>query len=333
MANLYTPNGSLHSLYDPVGDCHAVRVGQPLGVRYLYFFLRHARGRQQLMISTYAKSTEEKSAAAEAINYYNPVARFNDEKEFRLADFGGRHYGHPLCYYTPSYLGESLRLTTRIAELDRVDRRVVAALRRGLALAGTLPAFAEYVVYTSLLQAGAGAAERVINFFDRDDNIVESHSLDLHSGNTAARHLRTGRIVCIPGADEAEFLACEAWQLSRDNRLVDASTGREYTRGSYFVLEVRSEENPAYEKFDYYQGVAELLRRTNRGEHPGEILELGVEMMKGWRDYRLLERLERLALEPRNDAVREQLGAAFRLLTPRMQRLYADRMRAMAPSP
>ena len=71
-----------------------------------------------IMLSTFVKTAEEKQGAAEAINYYNPETIFQNG-QFRLTDFGAQHYGHELCYYTKSYLGESLRFTTKIMELDK----------------------------------------------------------------------------------------------------------------------------------------------------------------------------------------------------------------------
>ncbi len=326
MAGLFARNGKLESMFDRKGE-GSVALGSPVIIRYLYFFLKHdGRGREQVMISTFAKSEEQKSAAAEAVNYYNPKARFGKDGTFRLSDFGGLNYGHPLCYYTKSYLGETIRLTTKVMELDRLDRRVSKALADGLATLSALPVFTEYLAYASLVQAGVGVAEKLIDFLNRDDAIIESHSLDLYNGKTSGRRLREGRMLCIPDAEEAEFLSSESWKLTPDNRLREVSSGREYTRGSYFVLEVKCEENPAYEKFDYSQNVAELLQKTNRGEDPSEFVGYSAELVKAYQDYRLIDRIEALSLETTADKG-DRAKANFRLLTPRMQRLYSQRMR------
>lgn len=327
MANLIARNEKLCSLFEPPA-ADVVAIGRPLAIHYLYFSLRHDRGRQRLMISTFTKAEEQKRAAAEAVNFYNPRARFDEQGVFRLLDFGAQYYGHPLCYYTRSYLGETIRLTTKVMELDKLDRRAMRALRAGLAQAAILPVFTEYLAYLSFIDAGFRVAEKLINFFNRDDAIIESHNLDLHFRRTNARQLQAGRVVCIPGAEDGEFAESEAWHLAPNNRLIESATGREYERGSYFVLDVKPREHPAYDKFEYFQQVAELLELTNRSADPREVLDIGVEMAKSYQDYRLIGQLEDCLIVPPRERDTEKVTAMFRLLTPRSQRLYEGRLRA-----
>lgn len=337
MPNFHICNNRLASceLPPPASDRERVlKLGDPVVIRYLYFFLRHKdRGRQQLMISTFVKTEETKIAAAEAINFYHPRARFDADRCFRLADFGAEQYGHPLCYYTRSYLGETIRLTTKAMELDRADRRVTRALKDGFAAAATVPPFVEHLTWFSLLGAGVEVAERVIDFLNRDDALIESHSLDLHFGTTWGRQLRTGRYLCLPDGDAAEFSESSAWIVGGDNTLRETATGREYTRGSYFVLEIVSQENPAYDKFDAYQNVAELLAMVNRGDRPTEFLEFGAELMRSHRDYRWLDEIETLALQqPPSPDARNRILALYRMLTPRARRLFEPRLKALLGS-
>ncbi|MCC7392404.1 hypothetical protein IT571_08630 [Candidatus Sumerlaeota bacterium] len=339
MANLYCSNHKICSLFDPPteepggGSGRPIAIGEPLTIRYLHFRLHHRDGgKQQLMISTFAKAEERKGAAAEAINYYNPEARFSREGEFRLSDFGGQYYGHPLCYYTKSYLGESIRLTTKVMELDRMDRRLAAALRRAIATVAGLPISTSYVAYTALVQAGFSVAEKIIEVINRDDSIINSHSVDLHFDRANNRRLQPGRVVCIPDREDGEFLSTERWALSADNRLVDAQTGGEYADQSYFVLQVKAEENPLYEKFDYFQNVAELLEKTNRGGNPAEFIEYGIDLMKGYSDFRLIEQMEALALVSREPASRQRVAATFKLLSPLMQKIYETRAKELVGS-
>ena len=334
MASLITRNGTFHSLFDPLADeeegpcpATAMRLGSPLMIRYLYFRLHHKdRGRQQILISTFLKTEEAKAAASEAVNYFNPSARFSRDGVYTLSDFGGRHYGHPLCYYTRSYLGESIRLTTKVMELDRLDRKTLRSIRSGLGLLARLPVFTEYLAYAALVYTGLRAAEKILEYLARDDAIIESHSIDLHFTGRHARRLQPGRIICLPGEDGREFLDSEAFFLAPDNRLREAATGREYDRGPYFVLEVSAQSYPAYEDFEYHQGMAELLRKTQRGENPSELVDAGVEVMRGYRDYRLIEELEEMLLAREAEPSRERAMALYRLLSPRMRHLYEARL-------
>ena len=109
---LFSVNGALRDLYEEAAEeprAHGyapVAVGQPLLVRYLHFHLRHpgGEGRHELLISTFLKAAENKSAAAEAINYFDDEARF-EGGALTIRDFGGEKYGHPLVYYSRSYRG------------------------------------------------------------------------------------------------------------------------------------------------------------------------------------------------------------------------------------
>jgi len=99
--------------------------------------------KNELMISTFIKSQETKEAAAEAINYFNREVKFNSKDEFQIEAFGGEHYGHALAYYTKSYLGESIYMTTKIMELDKIDDEVVKAIHKGIGTVSALPVFAD----------------------------------------------------------------------------------------------------------------------------------------------------------------------------------------------
>ena len=79
-ASLLSINGELRSLFDRATleeersqGYKKIEIGKPIIIRYLYFFLQHKRPerKNELMISTFVKATETKSAAAEAINFFD----------------------------------------------------------------------------------------------------------------------------------------------------------------------------------------------------------------------------------------------------------------------
>lgn len=337
MACLLSVNGNLRSLYKQAGveeersiGYKALDIGEPLVVRYLYFFIKYEPNERenQLMISTFVKTMEEKQGAAEAINYYNPKTIF-ENGQFRLTDFGAQYYGHELCYYTKSYLGESLRLTTKIMELDKVNKNLVKAIKGGISTIAGMPAFVEFLPYFALVSTGVSIFVKMADIFNRDDVIEPGYNLDLHFNRPNARRLQGGRIVCIPRKDEADFL--NEYKLSRNNRLVDASNGEEYTESAYYVLQVSNEKNSLYENFDYFQYAAELLAKTNR-DNPREVVDSIVSLTKGYSDIAAMRQIEELALDIDSPDSRKKVKGLYKSMTPDAQRLYQSRIEEMLAS-
>jgi len=339
MANLLSVNGQLRGMfyspgkrderstgYEPVG------IGKPLVVRYLSFFIRFP-GREranELMISTFVKTAQEKAAAAEAINYFNEEAKFEDDT-FRLTDFGAECYGHELCYYTKSYLGESIRLTTRIMELDNVNQDVVEGVKSGVTTLAGLPAFAAFMPYAGTVQKGVELIALIFQQVNKDDVIVRGHDLDLHFHRNHARRLQSGRVVCIPGQAAAEFVPEEGepkYELTPDNRLVAVGTGKEYQESTYYVLQINSETNRLYENFDHFQRAAELLEMTNRGGNPLEFVEATADILKAYNDVDSMRQINALALDDTEEA-QQRIKALHKLMSPDMQLLYREQIKSI----
>ena len=357
-ANLLSVNGVLKSLFDPASVTKPrsagykdIEIGKPLVARYRRIFVKwgtETKDDQELMISTHVKTTEEKSGAAEAINYYNPEAEFS-EGEFYLSDFGAQHYGHELCYYTKSYLGESIRFTTRIMELDDNEQKIIKAIQGGISTVSGLPSFASFLPYAAIASAGVDAFQKIVNLFNKDDVILPGHDLDLHFNQPNARLLQSGRIVCISDPknnndsennDVSEDQFIDNYGLTLDNRLVKVeSNGKftdvEYQESTYFVLQLNREKNPLYDNFDYFQNAAELLAQTNRGGDPREFVDTVVSMAKAFNDVDAVRQIEDLALdisdpEAKTEA-QEKIRALTKHITPEMRKLYQDRLEEILP--
>ncbi len=300
-------------------------------IRYLYFSLAHktAERRNEVMISTFLKTTESKEVAAETVNFLDNKAAFGPDGRFRIEDFGAARYGHPLCFYTRSYMGESIYLTTRIMELDKVDPQVMKAVQGGIRTVASLPFFAEFLPYAAGAAVGVSLFQKLLDLFNKDDSIVEGHHLDLHFGLRNVRCLQSGRLVCVPGKEEPEILEQGEYTLSVDNRLVDVNKGKEYDEGSYFVIQVDARPCRRYEDFDYLAGAAELLRMTNRSAEPVEYVPALVEVFKGYNDIMAIHEIEDLALDMDDEHAREKVKAMFRSMSPAARRLYKDRVIAL----
>ena len=152
---LLSVNGHLRSMYidattekKRTAGYTAVEIGRPLMIRYLRIYLndQKLKNKNELMISTFLNSQEQKNAAAEAINYFDNEAH-SQGGVLAIRDFGGEKYGHPLIYYSKSYLGESLYFTIKIMELDSVRSPTKKAIQDGLSTLGRFPMFAEYLPF------------------------------------------------------------------------------------------------------------------------------------------------------------------------------------------
>lgn len=338
-ASVLSVNGKLRSLYDAAAVTEKratgykqVDIGEALIMQYLYFFLRHKthENKNQLMISTFLKTKESKEAAAEAINYFNREAVFNKKDQFRLEHFGAEHYGHPLCYYTKSYLGESLYITTKIMELDKIDDEVVKAIQKGIGTVAAIPVFAEFLPYAAGASVGVSLFQKIINVFNPDDPIIPDHNIDLHFNLENVARLQSGRIVCVTGDMTEKALLTEGnYELSENNRLMEVKSKEEYTESSYFVLQVDSKANKKLEGFDYYLGAADLLKETNRGGNPAQIVSTVVDMFKGYNDIRAIEEIEDLSIDADEENTKERMKALYKSMSSQTRKIYKDRVKEL----
>lgn len=332
-------NGELRDAFTAVAsaDAHAspyakVALGQPLVVEYRRLSLQNPGGtKRKLMVSTFVKTEEGKNAAAEAVTYYSPSAGFSNDGRFELIDFGGRDYGHPLCYYTRAFAGETLRLTVYPSELHKLDNNTVKALNASVSAIGGLPMFTQFLPYLTLAKAGLNIFAALLNFFHHDD-VYSSISCDLHFDQADARILQSGRFVCVPDIDQdhpvTDAMLIGHYRLTADSLLTSSADGTEFP-GSYFVVSVNAMEHKAYDKFDYFQGAAQLLEMTNRGGDLGSILSQVTSYGTSFSDMETVKRIESLRPTASDPAIQTQANALFQSLSSDMKLIYQDRFTAV----
>jgi hypothetical protein len=341
-ASILSVNGKLVSLYDLASvdiprsaGYRKVKLGKPLLVRYLYFSLIHddSEACNELMISTFIKSEESKQAAAEAINYFDVNAKFDDRGQINISDFGGEKYGHPLCYYTKSYLGESIYLTLKAMELDKVRDKVIKGIQHGIGVVSSLPAFAEFLPYAAAASVGVRVFQEVVDLFNRDDEIIRSFDLDLHFDLPNTRRLQSGRVLCVHNKSEEVFLKNDNWKLDINNRLIHNKNGEEYRESSYFVLQIDSKENKKLESFDYYLGAADLLKKTNRVGSPVDVVNTAVSLFKSYNDIIAIKEIENLSLDLEDTYSKEKIKAYYNSMSDEVKLLYKTRVRELLSLP
>jgi len=330
----FSANGKLGSMYKPHSvteeertfNYQQVRIGEPLQVRYLRFLLHHEKAElnkdEQVMVSTFIKNKETKQAGAEAINLFDPQARFSKDKTLSISDFGAQNYGHPLCYYTKSYLGESLYFTAKIMELDKVDRNLIDAIQKGVGSVASLPAFTAFLPYAAGFSIGVKLFEELVNLFDKDDPIIGRHNLDLYFDSQNSPRLQSGRIVCIDGVDDS--FPEDNYELTTENILVDCQTKKEYTDTSYFVLQVDAKQNECLESFDYFLGAAELFQKTNRSGNPIELVNSVTSLCQSYNDVKAISKIN--SLNPNDEKDKEIIDALYKSMSPEVQRFIKDKV-------
>jgi hypothetical protein len=334
-------NGELRDAFKPVpdGDAHStpyIKVGlnQPLTVEYRRIsILKTGSSKRKLMVSTYFKTTEEKNAAAEAVSYYAPAAEFAANGRFTLIHFGAKDYGHPLCYYTRAFAGETLRLTVYPSELHKVDNNTVKALNSSISTVAGLPMFAQFLPYITMAKAGVNVFAGLLNFFKHDD-VYSSISCDLHFNQADALILQSGRFVCVPdidgGAAVTDATLIGHYKLNSDSELASISDGSEFP-GSYYVVSVNAIEEKGYEKFDYFQNAAALLDLTNRGGDLGSLLNQVTTYGSSFNDMETVKRIEALQPHASDADVKKQAAALFQTLSADMKLIYQDRFKSLFP--
>ncbi len=326
-------NGNLRSAYYEPGTEEErsigytpIEIGKPIVVRYLYFFLKLDNAGvkdQEIMISSFVKTEEEKKAAAEAINFYDPKMKFK-KGITEIENFGADTYGHELAYYAKSYIGEPFKLTAKIMELDNPEK-VTKEITQGIDKIGEIPFFAEFMPYMALAKTSIDLLGKIFKILDRDDPIVPGLRLDLFYQRPNAQRLQSGRIVCIQGKTEEEILN-GGYKLNKKNRLVNAND-KPYTETPYFVLQVNSENHSSYENFEYFQNAAELLALTNQSEGLKDFIETAAEGFKTYADIATISDMEDMQDDLDDQETLERFKAMFKGLSPDVKGLYRKKYR------
>ena len=289
-------NGELRDSFANYSDVrqknyYPIQIGEPLIIQYCRFFLNSDDlGRDnQLLISTFRKK-DELRAGSEAFNYYNPNEKA-EKNIVDITDFGGENYGHNLCHYTKSYLGESLFFTTKIIEADKSDWEILDNIQYGISSFGSLPIVAQYLPYITVIDQGFRLFTKLIEFLDKDD-IIYKQPIDLHFNKANMRQLQAGRYVMVHKMDKDEII--NKLRLGDDNQLYYKDSNQTFDARSYFVLRINAEEHPQYDNFDYYQDMAAMIDTLNRNSLPNaqDIIEDFVSMYQSFNDIKTIRKIK-----------------------------------------
>lgn len=323
---LFSVGGRLIGLRDPIPDGVTrsekyipVTIGKPLLCRYMGFFLNHpGADREEIMISSFLKSDEEKNPSAESVNFYDPALNFSAGKRY-VELTNADTYQHELIYYTPSYVGESLKLTVKAALLNNPSD-TTELIQRGLESAGQIPFFLEYLPYLAMGSSYVDILGQVLDWLYRDEDAIERLSLALFYDDVDWPKLRSGRYVCIKDCTEAEAKTLTL----RDGYKLYTSDGELYQNSSYFVVQVNAVRRDGLEQFQYHQGAAELLALTNRDSKTSisEFIDITSSALASYADAQVMEEMESIQDLTGDPQYASRYEAFFRKLSKSSRDLY-----------
>lgn len=332
---MFSVNGNLHNIYqkpeltdgdDRYANYKEVEIGKPLVVRYLHHFLRFDEARnkeEQVMISSFVKTVEEKKPAAEAITYYNPSTKFSNGM-VSIKSFSADTFGHELVYYAKSYTGQPVKLTTKIMELDNYDD-VFSAISEGVENIGSMPFFMEYVPYLAVAKSANNFIQKLWKLFDKDDPIIPRLALNLFYGIPNSPVLQSGRYICIDSSTKtAQEFIDSGYKLSVDNTLQDKE-GNDYKDSSYFIVQVNSEKRDEYEDFEYYQNAAELLAMVNRNSDMSDFISTAVTGFESYADLATIKEMEELQDDLDDAETLKKFKALYKSMSSEVKGLYRQK--------
>ena len=335
MAFLFSVNGDLKSptYFPKKGESRSknygtVSMGKPLVISYLYFFIKGMKKGRPLMISNFCKARDKKGGVAEAVTCYRPRPSCNSAGEFMLSDLGAKDYGHELCYYTDSYLGETVRFTTKIVLLSKADSFKMTKILNAAKAVSRLPVFLNTIPYLAVARTGIKLFSQVVSFFNsnkKNISIIEGDNLDLYFGTPNRKQLQSGRIVVIPKEPDNKKVRSKYiknYKLSDDNKLLNKDD-EEYADNSYYVFQVNSRENDQYKDFDYFQDAAALLKQAQEKDAPAEFVKTITNACKAYNDINVAKEIDALRRKTKNKKKNtERAKALFKLLSSDMQTFY-----------
>lgn len=303
------PDGTLISTDEEHPGIARVEEGKPLYIRYSSFYLNLkdvSDRKTQVLVTTQAEADEKITKVPPFVTRWDDEASAN-APTYSFRDWGAARAGHPMIFYSKAYLGETVRFTTYVWEIDRANEDLFAAIGRALDTGAGLPVFLDLVPAMGAAKIALNLLQGVSNWMDKDDPVIRGKDIDLGS----TRLLRAGRYVVSVGIGEPDLIA----KHKLEGLHLKTSAGADVTT-SYFTFDVSSQEQRKLEKFDQFAGAAEILARTNRGSGGGakEGIELAAEALGAYSDLRILDEIDISKRDKR------KLEALRKRLSPQMQR-------------
>jgi hypothetical protein len=201
-------------------------------------------------------------------------------------DWGAAEYGHKLVFYTPSYGGETVRISVECLEIDRLGGNDITKLGKAMRGLGELPVFAPQLSYLALASEALELGRKLYNIFNTNDTVLLEH-LDL--GNSPYENkLSSGRFVLVRGShDPKQFI--EQYKLGSDNKLCNKDNIPAEKTGltdPYVVLSINAVERNEYKNFELDSAGQEILDAVlNQKNITENLATLITDTVKGAKHY------------------------------------------------
>ncbi len=328
---MYSVGGKLYNIFEEIPSglpehsqkYNPIQLGEPLVIRYKNFFIKNndsANKEEEIMLSTFLSSSETSTPAAETVNFYDPNMEFNSEGEAYFDPAQSDNYGNQLIYYTKSYVGEPILMTTSLMELD--NQAYTDQLSSALGTASQIPFFVEFLPHIVAAQKLTEWLGKLWNFLDKDDEILGRMRLNLYHDRDFSEKLRHGRYICVKDIQESDL---KNYRLTNDNILVDQNNEL-YKASSYFITQIDSKYHEEYESFQNAQESAELLSLTNRknGSDLEGFLSISMAAAEAYSDVETLNKMEKIQNRLGQSGMLDKYKAHYNNLSADSQERYSS---------
>jgi hypothetical protein len=260
---------SLDDKYVEDSDYGKVEIDKPLCIEIMeiaYGKLGDWGKRAEILVSSWAKQGGQAKSGVRAVNSMRKDIPKNNAF---FSNLGGQEYGHNLIFYTPTYSGQTVRLTLELLEIDKdISKESIAALTNITGQLGGLPIFAPQLFIFANLGNIFEIGRKVFNMINNNDRIFKT-DLDFNFNKPHLKTIRAGRYVLTGDKrkDNKPFVEqdfIDKFTL-HNNRLKDATGNSPESQGyisPYVVITVSTEVRKEYENFELSQEAQDILDKV-----------------------------------------------------------------------
>lgn len=320
-------DGTLVSTTDKAELGPALAIGKPIGVRLLTFFPGTIKkdwgGKAEIMISSNLRLGPSNQPAPRRVNLM--LQGYDFKKAPPITDIGGDYYGDKMLHYSKAYAGQSLGLTMRGVETDKLSKATWKGMQKAVSKFGDLALFASAAPYLAALPIAMKVAKTLLTALNRNDKLQTSR-VDLHFDEQDQKILQTGRyLLWNPGTGSSWSAMKSGFKLSSQdepNVLVSKKDSVPFQAAPYFVLHVDAKKRKEYESFEIGAASAALLEEWGDKSMGATILDSIQTLAEQVNDAKqlgnvtdLLRDLKKAKTDEEKKAIKEKIKAHTELFT------------------
>ncbi len=314
-----------------------LEIGDPLVIQYLRFNIKNkilrydmqykGEKNNEVIITTRIKDGPQKEIAPEMVNYYKTGVRAIDG-HLSISDIGAGTFGHQLCYYDEHYKGQSIQMTVKALELDKIGKSDIEFMKNTISSFSALPYVSSIKLPDGMIGNMISVFSKTYNMINKDDVLIEPHDIDLHFDQVNKQLLRSGRYLLIQNLpEETGANNMKGYSLDDNNQLLkDSKIDLENT---YVVLQVNNKKYPQYKDFKLYQSTSKYLNLINNRVDKADYVDNITKMAFDYNDVDMMMESDKIInkydsnLNNISPSDKKMLGAYINSMSKFMQPKYA----------